>query len=1052
MRIHSLELAAYGPFPEKIFIDFEELNDAGIFLLNGPTGSGKSSILDAICFALYGHTPSKRPNLHSHFAAEGVEPYVLMEFTVEDQRYRVRRTPEWMRPRRRKGRAGADPYLKEKATGSLDKLNAATGEWENIETQAREVGTIMTSIIKLNRDQFSQVMLLPQGKFASFLLSNSGERETLLKQLFNTSEYQQIQEALKDIAKEAEKKAEAHQQALLALKRDAAGAVERAKLGELTQLQRAVLTEQFGELIPEELLPTQTENIAEELETEDFFTYLEKHLANLAVEEQNNQKILDAASQEYERRVGERERFETLLKNWQAHEELVAEREELAQQAETMIALGKTLEKARDAQNVVHPGKVFETAQAKAQTAQASFSQAWEGYLKQLVLVSADTPENSPEASLSEAPGQTEEELHTYSQKLTGAIRALEDLLDQEKQAEAIKQKVTHHTTQIAALDQKLASATEKEETLKQKIEAETAFITKNQDAASHKVSAEHALETAQEQVKQAEILAKLTGKTAGLEQKVQATRATREDASSVLENLYTLRYRQATLVLAQNLEDGAPCPVCGSVEHPHPAEITETGQTVEDRHIEEAQAERNKAESAAQKALSAFESHQQQISALHDAGVLPLEDAKSKLAVAQEELTHRKKHLTELEARQKQLATAHKQLETHQGAVRTDQEQRVQEATLLSAAQDTAAQLEEQLTQHRTERPFTERLELLRAVQKTLEGTQQTLVRWQTAREQEETAQKNLTEALAASTFENLASARAAAMDNTSYQAAQEKLENFRAAQTRNSTKLAEEAQQDIAARISAGQSKPDASDLEAYSGKAQVLAQKNQALTQAQGSLHQSQQLLGATQTTYQKTLAEAEELIIDAQRKKHLAETANGTDKDNTLKMTLTTFVLATQLAEITKAASQHLEKMTHGRYLLKHTDHSKGNAKAGLGIAVHDSWHSKDRAPETLSGGETFMASLALALGLADVVRQRAGGIDIDTLFVDEGFGTLDDATLEEVMTTLDGLRERGRVIGLISHVTEMKNRIPQQILLATSPEGSRLVSGAGTQGQ
>lgn len=171
--------------------------------------------------------------------------------------------------------------------------------------------------------------------------------------------------------------------------------------------------------------------------------------------------------------------------------------------------------------------------------------------------------------------------------------------------------------------------------------------------------------------------------------------------------------------------------------------------------------------------------------------------------------------------------------------------------------------------------------------------------------------------------------------------------------------------------------------------------------------------------------------------------LADTANATSSDNALRMTLNSFVLAAQLEEVAAAASVRLERMTGGRYRLGHSDAKDGGRTSGLGLQVEDARTNARRGTESLSGGETFMASLALALGLADVVQAQAGGVEIDTLFVDEGFGSLDEETLEEVMDTIDGLRERGRVIGLVSHVHEMKTRIPHQIHVHRSPRGSTL---------
>ncbi|HWH28484.1 MAG TPA: SbcC/MukB-like Walker B domain-containing protein [Mycobacteriales bacterium] len=172
------------------------------------------------------------------------------------------------------------------------------------------------------------------------------------------------------------------------------------------------------------------------------------------------------------------------------------------------------------------------------------------------------------------------------------------------------------------------------------------------------------------------------------------------------------------------------------------------------------------------------------------------------------------------------------------------------------------------------------------------------------------------------------------------------------------------------------------------------------------------------------------------------KALADLAAGQGA-NTLRMTLSAYVLAARLEEVAAVASERLLRMTQGRYSLVHTDAGRGAGKSGLGLLARDTWTGQDRDTSTLSGGETFLASLSLALGLADVVAAEAGGARTEALFVDEGFGTLDDETLEQVMDVLDGLREGGRVVGLVSHVAELRQRIPTQVHVRKGRAGSDL---------
>jgi DNA repair protein SbcC/Rad50 len=187
----------------------------------------------------------------------------------------------------------------------------------------------------------------------------------------------------------------------------------------------------------------------------------------------------------------------------------------------------------------------------------------------------------------------------------------------------------------------------------------------------------------------------------------------------------------------------------------------------------------------------------------------------------------------------------------------------------------------------------------------------------------------------------------------------------------------------------------------------------------------------------------LADLKPLRQRADQIRHLADLANGTGGANQYKMTLSSFVLAARLEEVAAAASERLLTMTAGRYSLVHSDAKRGNAKAGLSLLACDAWTGMDRDTATLSGGETFLASLALALGLADVVTAESAGARMEALFVDEGFGTLDEDTLDDVMNVLDGLRAGGRIVGIVSHVTELRQRIPARVHVRKGRNGSHV---------
>lgn len=1041
MRIHSLELCAYGPFPDKIEIDFEDLNEAGIFLLNGPTGSGKSSILDAICFALYGTTSMNRPDLRSHFAAENVEPYVRLEFEVQGERYRIWRSPQWERPKKRK--TGTSRFVREQAKADLDKLNLLTGEWEDLTDRPAEAGDYMTQLMGLTREQFTQVMLLPQGEFARFLLSSSKDREELLKKLFSTLEFERIQEVLKTLAKEAQEKVSQQESAVEQLKLDAAGAVERAGLSTLDGIQQRALELLFGENLPAEFGVSEVvEEFSEETDDE-FESYLKRNIETIISQEEYTDKVVQRVATEYESRVKAHDHLAQLAKDWTAHERLLAQKAQLSEQSEEMSVREQTIDKALAARAVLQPARNLEVAQTRCETNKdlAHQAQAALGQALEVPKAQSNQSGNAPEQKLATLP----KDVKAFRTQVTQTSQELEKLVEQEKLEKQLGNRVKTLQKSLETLSAKLTDASTQEEEIRVGLRASQEFIDEHRSAEADEAHAKHAVSDAQQRLKTAQKLADLRTQTKDLEKAFATANTKREKAVVKVNDLYHRRFLQATVVLAEELKDGEPCAVCGSLEHPQPAVIEETGTAIEERHITKAQTDRETAEENANRAFAALDSHQKAIATLVEDGALELDAAEEQLAAAQSLLKQAKSLTKKLVQTQKKLEAAQAELEKHLEAVELDKKHATENQALLTEAKTEHDQVNTYLQGQASQLSFAQRLEHVHHVSRALETAIDADSELVHAQQNLEHAKKALEQALTESKFESVADAKLASMTQTDLVALQEKVRAYREAVTVNKTQLASDAQVDIASRIARGETAPTEESISQAAQGLGELQSSVSALTQARGYLSQSKTSLKRIQSQYAKTLLHFADLLEDARIKRHLADTANGTDPDNTLKMTLTTFVLASQLAEVARAASQHLDKMTHGRYQLKHSDARKGHGKSGLDIVVHDAWHSKNRAAASLSGGETFMASLSLALGLADVVQARNGGIDIATLFVDEGFGTLDDATLEEVMSTLDGLRERGRVIGLISHVTEMKNRISQQILLTTSPEGSRLAS-------
>ncbi|GGH59027.1 AAA family ATPase [Rothia aerolata] len=1024
MRIHRLKLQAYGPFPGTVDLDFEELNRTGIFLLNGPTGSGKSSILDAICFALYGVTSLGRPDLKSHFAPAERAPRVELDCTVGQTRLHIERSPKWERPKKR----GSGTITEQASVLVQRQSRDNPGVWEDKATRNDEAGTYITSLLGLTREQFTQVMLLPQGQFARFLNARSTEREDLLKKLFPTQTFERIQEILQEKAREAAARAEQAEARLLRLEDAARAAAARVEAD----------------------LPVEQGEEAADGEPA-FDVWITSARQQVGEAQQLQQKKRSQTLAALEKARAAYQQLQNLVKSWQTYESLTRQLAELEEKKPENTARAKILAEARAAAPVIPAQRGLKRALADLETVQDALAKQRKRLTEQVVhhpLAESESLESqvletlsrltaSGDATDSDSREAALDQLSSAQQKLRELISQTGQLETEKKALQELDRELDKLGSAQKASASALADLSEQAEQLKDQrsqLQQELSPLELHQQE----------LTAAQQKLDHSRQLHRVEEELARASRRASETEKTRLEATHHSEALQRTRYAQAALFLASELEPAAPCPVCGSIEHPAPAQ-GETGQElVEAQQVDDALAARDRAETAARQAQEKVTSLAAQAEALRAQGAQDVEVAQAQLETARTNLaaaeqSHRR--LAELQARSEKIA--------EQISQQTQQDQRleVQQATLGDRRREAGLRvekLEDAVLPHlRPEADFSRREKLLRAAAETLQAVQQSERDLTHAVRAQERSQQELDRALEESGIESLEQAQENFRSREDIAWLEETIHAFETALTKTQTQLEEDALLDIRDRQEAGEKPPTDEALATARQALNAQEEARDALTASLTRLAGAAEELSEISATYTRHSARFAGEVEEYRMRKALADQAAGNSGDNTLAMSLTTYVLAAQLEEVTRAATGHLETMTHGRYQLRYTDEKQNRGKSGLGIAVHDTWHATNRLPATLSGGETFMASLALALGLADVVQARNGGIEIDTLFVDEGFGSLDDSTLEEVMSTLDALRERGRVIGLISHVSELKNRIPHHVQIRTSPEGSFL---------
>lgn len=1011
MRLHRLSITAFGPFGATQEVDFDALSSAGLFLLHGPTGAGKTSVLDAVCFALYGAVPGARQSpgasLRSDHAPADLPTEVQLELTVGGRRLEVTRSPAQPRPKKR-----GDGFTMEKAQSRLRGHDPERG-WQALSKSHQEIGEELTQLIGMSRDQFCQVVLLPQGDFARFLRSDAEARGKLLGRLFDTRRFAAVEERLAELRRGAEARVTAADERILAL------AQRIAQAAGPVGAEATPITARPGE-------PGLAEAVLEWAAIARSTARERLGIAHCVLTGAEGRQRAARHALDTARELARlQQRHEETVRRAAALEELRPEHDRCQEQ----------LERARRADRVAPALDLREEAERAHRRAGDALDRA-----------RAQLPPDLADAG----PDRLTELERRFGQELGG--------LESARRAEA----------RSAAID-------EERDRLERESRADDATV-RDADAWLAGWDAVHAglrerIATAQEAATRAEQLAGLLAparrrleaarRRDALAAEVLAARRTlteaREDALDAHETWLGLRERRLRDIaaeLAAGLVDGAPCTVCGSAEHPAPAtegdghvdRATEEAALTAHRHAEEtraraeqalglvrerhhtAQAEARDADAPAEPVEGGSDS-----GATTDPGpsVAELRDTVDRLAAEHAE-THRlaagthaarealdaaeREHLGRLELRQEAERRA---------AARTSRRETLdREQTVLR--DELAAVRDESGSVAAYAERLTRRVTLLAEAADAVRAERD-------ADRQRKEADGRLSDAAFRAGFDTPEEAAATLLDAAAQRDLQHRVDAWQAEAAavadRRAERDAREAAAQPPAHPSAAQGAFETAEWlsrEASSARA-AADERCGELTRLSREAADEVRRLGPVRQEYERIA--------------RLAGLAAGTSADNERKMRLEAYVLAARLEQVAAAATARLQRMSSGRYTLVHSDARSGGRRAGLGLHVIDAWTGSERDTATLSGGETFFASLALALGLADVVTEEAGGVRLDTLFIDEGFGSLDDQTLDEVLDVLDSLRERDRSVGIVSHVADLRRRIPVRLEVVKERQGS-----------
>lgn len=911
MRPLKLTMSAFGPYAGRMELDFEILGTGGLYLITGDTGAGKTTIFDAISFALFGEPSgsNREPGmLRSKYADPATPTEVTLLFRYAGKDYTVTRNPEYLRP---KGRG--EGMTRQAASATLIRPDGQPV------TRPREVNNAIRDILGLDREQFAQVAMIAQGDFLKLLLADTKDRQKIFRNIFHTGLYVELQDRLSKQAnavkyqwEDVRNSIRQYMEGILCTDDpDRAMQVQQAKAGELPVSEVLTL---LDALVDED----QTAQAELECRLQDIDNALEQAVAQLtkAEEQQKTKRILEQT---------QRKESDTRL--------LLRQRQVLLEEAQ------------------------------------------------------AATP---------------------YREQLAREITAIDLSLDEYDRLAALEQTLAAAQTQKTQAEQVSGAALTRRASLTAEIEAAKAERASLEAIGAEK---EKLLRQKQEQHQKREAFQSLISSIAEFHiredswKTAQALYLTADDTSSRLlleyDSMNKAFLDEQAGILAERLTDGAPCPVCGSRHHPAPALMAENAPT----------------EDAVKKARKAYEKAAKATE-------------KASAAAAKE-----KGRVTTLEER------LTKQAETLLGdpSISTADAAAREAVEVLS---DSISALEEEIRKTALRQQRKEQLDALIPRQESaLASAEETLT---AAKEQAAAAAasiRTLTEQLAALreklTFDSRAAAatrrNALEKERSGLQTALETAQADVASCREELVSLSALAQQLQQLEAYAE------TDISALSGQKAVLAEEKAHILKAQKAIHTRITSNTACRKGIQRKAAELSSLEEKQQWLRALSDTANGTIRGKE-KIMLETYIQTTYFDRIVARANVRLMKMTGGQYELKRRKTAETmRGQTGLELDVTDHYNGTERSVKTLSGGESFKASLALALGLSDEV-QTSTGIQLDTLFVDEGFGSLDPESLNQAYSTLAGLTEGNRLVGIISHVAELKERIDRQIVVTKEKSG------------
>ncbi|MBF2534643.1 AAA family ATPase [Listeria seeligeri] len=1014
MRPIKLTMLAFGAYAKKEVIDFEKLGTEQIFVISGKTGAGKSTIFDAISFAIFGKANTfdrESFSMRSHFATDKEITEVTLIFRLKEHIYQISRIPQQEIAKQRGNGTTTSPQKAElyELIGDEMKLLASS---------VRDVNTKMEELIQLNVDQFRQILMIPQGEFRELLVSDSKEKEAILQRLAHTLYYEKVEKILWEKQKEAE-----------------VFVIEaRKKVAELAEL--SLPGEDVAGKTTSEISELQTKLVGKETTT------LAEFEEELIFNREQTSKVVEKVTLAKEQ-----------LLDWQNLDLYTQEVASLEQETDFYATTQKQIEKAKRAGNLRSQDALCIRLKEQLQSAETNEQEITEQANK--VAIQFSTAKKQTEI-LAEQAGELEKNKRLLFQleEMEPKLMELESTTVQQRRAELQWKNQADYLQQIITKQQVLTEQTKQaEERLVEINQAELA----NLEAMNKRTQLEILIE------KNRELISKRTKMVAWERQKQteQETLTQLLSQTEVIEMMIQqeeakLKNEQAAS-LAEHLHDGNACPVCGSTEHPKLATFKEAADL---EKLEETKATfqaKQLAISTAEKAISQLD---WQLNEWGDISELKLTELEENVTANTQTLNNLTKQIEELQLKIAQKETLQTEIETlknNQSEIELEKNNVAQHVESLHQQVQLAAgklsYLEQAIPAELRDKTIFDKQKKM--VQTNIQNYEQQKEQVDAAYKQAEKETTRLESTLTVATKTTLEANKALQVQREIFKEAMKQnhflsYEDYKQALMSDETlKIHEEKvsafqkkrhlaisrQADLTEKLKDKQ-KPNIDQLES------IMKEKQQILAQLEEKTMRQRELVSKRKElieNYQESIQAVEQAEVNYADIGLLSDAARG---KNARKITFERYILAMFLDTIINRANHRLSKMTSGRFELhRKIEKAKGNIQSGLELEVFDEYTGLTRHVKTLSGGESFKTSLALALSLAEVVQEMAGGISLETMFIDEGFGTLDPESLEVAVECLLETQENGRLVGIISHVPELKERISARLEVTATNHGS-----------